>query len=145
MGYCFTETLSSKTQDLSLDHEVACRKPVTDKVKDRNPDALQGSPIDGGSQRVSGFTQNFGNMSTPDLKNTTKKLIVQTKRATTLGKVKQECDLSISGAKGSPIGGSEDGADILAHQAGMRESRTENFGGEGGNCGRDEEQAQELK
>jgi hypothetical protein len=51
----------------------------------------------------------------------------------------------ISGVKGSLISVSEEGADILASQASMRESRLENFGGEGGNFGRHEEQAQELK
>jgi hypothetical protein len=49
-----------------------------------------------------------------DLKNTTKNLIVQAKRAIASGKVKEKCDLSISGVKGSPIGFSEEGADILA-------------------------------
>jgi hypothetical protein len=75
----------------------------------------------------------------------TKNLIAQPKRAIASGKVKQECDLSISGVKGSPIGVSEEWADILARQASMRENRLENFGGEGGNFGRHEEQAQELK
>jgi hypothetical protein len=36
-------------------------------------------------------------------------------------------------------------ADILVSQASMRENRTGNFGGEGGNLGGHEEQAQELK
>jgi hypothetical protein len=79
------------------------------------------------------------------LKNTTKNLIAQVKRAIASGKVKQECYLSISGVKGSSIGVSEEGADILARQARMRETKLENFGGEGGNFGRHEEQTQELK
>jgi hypothetical protein len=146
MGYCLTEILSSKTQDLLLGHEAACRKPVTDKVKHRNVlILLKGHRSMRRSQRVSGFTQNFGNVLRRDLKNTTNNLTAQTKRAIASGKVKQECDLSISGAKGSPVGGSEEGADILARQASMRESRTENFGGEDENFGLDEEQAQELK
>jgi hypothetical protein len=56
-----------------------------------------------------------------DLKNTTKDLIAQAKRAIASGKVKQECHLSISGVTGSPIGASEEGENILARQASMRE------------------------
>jgi hypothetical protein len=80
MGDCFTEILSSKTQDLSLGHEVACRKPVTDEVKHRNFLILfKGQRSMRGSRRVSVFTQNFGNTLKRDLKNTTKNLIGQAK------------------------------------------------------------------
>jgi hypothetical protein len=79
-----------------------------------------------------------------DLKNTTKNLIGQAKRAIASGKIKQECDLSISGVKGFPIGVSEEGADILARQVSTRESRLENFGGDGENFARHEEQVREL-
>jgi hypothetical protein len=119
---------------------------VTDKVKHKNFLILfKGQRSMRRSGRVSGFTQNFGNMLRRDLKNTTKNLIAQAKRAITSGKVKQECDLSISGVKGSPTGVSEEGADILGRQASMRESRVEDLGGEGENFGRHEEQAQALK
>jgi hypothetical protein len=78
MGYCFTETLSNKTQDLSLGNVVPGRKPATDKVKHGNfliPCKSQRSMR--GSRRVSGFTQNFGNMLRRDLENTTKNLSAQ--------------------------------------------------------------------
>jgi hypothetical protein len=112
MGDCFTEILSSKTQDLSLGHEVARRKPVTDEVKHRNFLILfKGERSMRESRRISGFTQNFGNMSKRNLKNTTKNLIGQAKQVIASGKVKQECDLSISRVKGSPAGASEDSGD----------------------------------
>jgi hypothetical protein len=105
MEHCLTEIPSTKTQDLSLDHVVACRKPVTDKVKPRNLLILfKDQRLMRGSRRVSGLTQNFGNMLRRHLKNTTRNLIAHAKRAIASDKVKQECDLSISGFKGSPIG-----------------------------------------
>jgi hypothetical protein len=117
-----------------------------DKVKHRNFLILfKGQRSMRASRRISGFTQNFSNILRLDLKNGTKNLIAQAKRAIASGKVKQKCDLSISGVKGSPIGVSEEGVDILTRQASIREGRPENFSGEGGNFGRHEEQAQELK